>query len=468
MSNFKNHRKTDRCLNCESTLHNSQNYCHNCGQKNHDLRISINHLFYEFIESLTHLDTKIVNTLKSIFLYPGQIILEYINGKRTKYVPPIRLYVFCSFLFFLGFHEFLSSLERKNKKKDWSSLRNNLMEIINDNHIYPASNDLSFEKLYHISPYILLNEMNIDLKDSIRWYVQKLSVSDKRRVLLILQKKIAQDSLVSVKNTFSPFNLTPFYSEEIGKNKTEYYLAPHTLKKNIKFNVRIDNRNWTIKSGSGDVGNIDYYYNILTYSNAKSDSVLLKRYPDAKIWYKKFFYKTLLKTEVNVVKSINENIGKSVYDSFHFLVNVLSASIIVSIIIVSFILNIFYSAKSKKVIKRIFKFLASENTINIKVEGNNKNQYYLGELYYENLIFAIYIHAIFLILSLFIGLLCLVHWIMGVCMLLFIPYITLALKRVYQESWKLTIAKSISMSTIHIFCIICIYFITMFVKMLVI
>lgn len=55
----------------------------------------------ETLESLTHFDTKFLNTLKDLVLKPGLVIKNYNTNKRARYVPPIRMYVFTTFVFLL-------------------------------------------------------------------------------------------------------------------------------------------------------------------------------------------------------------------------------------------------------------------------------------------------------------------------------------------------------------------------------
>lgn len=76
-------------------------FCPTCGQENHDLKVPIGHVVYEFIESVFHFDTKVWNTLRAISTKPGRITSDFVQGRRARYVPPARLYVFVAFFFFL-------------------------------------------------------------------------------------------------------------------------------------------------------------------------------------------------------------------------------------------------------------------------------------------------------------------------------------------------------------------------------
>ena len=108
-------RKYSECPNCSARLETSDTYCSRCGQANHDLNIPLKHLLEEAIEGIFHFDIKSVRTLKALVFKPGFVTLEFIKGKRVQYVPPVRLYIFISFLFFLllslspGKHEPIST-----------------------------------------------------------------------------------------------------------------------------------------------------------------------------------------------------------------------------------------------------------------------------------------------------------------------------------------------------------------------
>jgi len=97
----KNRRKATICPNCEAILNPDANFCSVCGQENHEpTHISIGHLLYETIEGIWHFDSKFWTTFKSIFTKPGQLSLDFLEGRRARYVPPIRLYIFVSAFFF--------------------------------------------------------------------------------------------------------------------------------------------------------------------------------------------------------------------------------------------------------------------------------------------------------------------------------------------------------------------------------
>src|SRR5690554_1319742 len=94
-------RGNKKCLNCGYLVR--KRYCPKCGQENIETRQSFHYLFTHFIEDLVHYDGSFWKTLKAILFKPGELTKEYLQGKRKKYVPPVKLYIFVSFfVFFVG------------------------------------------------------------------------------------------------------------------------------------------------------------------------------------------------------------------------------------------------------------------------------------------------------------------------------------------------------------------------------
>jgi hypothetical protein len=89
------------CPNCGLQMKAEYRFCPQCGQENHDFNVSMTHLMAEAIEGFLHFDSKSFHTLRTLLFKPGFLTSEFIQGRRNQYVPPVRLYIFISFLFFL-------------------------------------------------------------------------------------------------------------------------------------------------------------------------------------------------------------------------------------------------------------------------------------------------------------------------------------------------------------------------------
>lgn len=92
-------RTDTECQNCGHEV--LQVYCPHCGQKNTETRQSFAHLITHFAEDLTHYDSAFWKTIKFLVFRPAKLTIEYLEGKRLKYVPPVKLYIFISFITFL-------------------------------------------------------------------------------------------------------------------------------------------------------------------------------------------------------------------------------------------------------------------------------------------------------------------------------------------------------------------------------
>lgn len=92
-------RKETTCLNCGTPV--TGRYCSHCGQENKINRPSFYYLFTQFFEGLTNYDSKFWVTIKVLLFRPGRIISEYLKGRRSSFVDPVRLYIFTSFIAFL-------------------------------------------------------------------------------------------------------------------------------------------------------------------------------------------------------------------------------------------------------------------------------------------------------------------------------------------------------------------------------
>jgi hypothetical protein len=87
------------CLACGGAI--SGPYCASCGQKNDDLRRSSFVLAKDFFKDTFGFDSRMWRTLGMLAMAPGDVPKEYAHGRRSRFTPPVRLFIVVSFLFFL-------------------------------------------------------------------------------------------------------------------------------------------------------------------------------------------------------------------------------------------------------------------------------------------------------------------------------------------------------------------------------
>ena len=86
------------CGNCEAPL--AGPYCSQCGQSAHESARSMHALFHDGWHSLTHVDGRLWRTLWLLMTKPGEVTRQFVANRRASFMPPFRLYLVISLLFF--------------------------------------------------------------------------------------------------------------------------------------------------------------------------------------------------------------------------------------------------------------------------------------------------------------------------------------------------------------------------------
>jgi len=88
-----------RCLDCGAPL--AGKFCGECGQRAQLRSVSLATLAHDVIHDLGHVDSRVWRTLRALLLRPGYLTNEFLAGRRTRYLPPFRLYLVLSIIFFV-------------------------------------------------------------------------------------------------------------------------------------------------------------------------------------------------------------------------------------------------------------------------------------------------------------------------------------------------------------------------------
>jgi hypothetical protein len=88
-----------RCDNCGAAV--AERYCPACGQRLEPPLHSVWHFAQAATEDLTHADSRLWRTLGALLFRPGRLTAEFLAGRRVRYLPPVRLYLVLSVVFFL-------------------------------------------------------------------------------------------------------------------------------------------------------------------------------------------------------------------------------------------------------------------------------------------------------------------------------------------------------------------------------
>jgi len=87
------------CHNCHATV--SASYCGACGQSAQLHVASAHEFIHHFIGHYVAAEGKLWSTLGLLLLRPGQLTLEFIRGRRSRYIDPLRLLLTVSLACFL-------------------------------------------------------------------------------------------------------------------------------------------------------------------------------------------------------------------------------------------------------------------------------------------------------------------------------------------------------------------------------
>jgi len=524
MSIHKKRRKVEVCHNCHTVLSLENNFCSHCGQENHDLKVPIGHLAFEVFEGFTHFDTKFYNTMRAIFTSPGKITKDFLEGRRGRYVPPVRLYFLISFIFFFGLgsmvdlalkkgNSFLSEFKdgvigirpedkddkpKKQLKKALEKAQRKVLSIqkLEDTvGLFKAKQTVNQAKLTlklydkvskktnnwvnmkSISVDEILGEMNIQKKDTLRMLIENLSDVKQRLRLIDVQKQIIADTLHSEPLTEISNEMRDYFTELIDKKRQlSYSLNVHALKNNASVIINYDSDTIvTVKGSDGSLVNTAHLKKILTMNNDSLDKVSEKN--GINILGIKFLRRGFTKNLTYYQLAFNEDAKKASSELAHLFVNVFSIMMFVLMPIVALLLKLIYSKSGHSIIFYPIKLIVYLWDWLLCVVGFRKVRKHkkvphlmFGQTkyYYEHLIFSIHIHAVlFLFLIIFVGGgIALRFWkyaLIGT-FLAFIVYSIIALKVVYRQGIFKTLFKSAILFILYVISFMTVLTITSAIK----
>ncbi len=90
------------CTNCGASA--ADIFCARCGERqpgHHDL--GVGHFAHEVFHEIAHVDSELFLTLRDLIAKPGFLTQEYFAGRKSRYVPALRLFFVLFALQFLAF-----------------------------------------------------------------------------------------------------------------------------------------------------------------------------------------------------------------------------------------------------------------------------------------------------------------------------------------------------------------------------
>jgi hypothetical protein len=87
------------CLNCGASL--SGPFCAECGQRDIPPYPSVRELAVDAVSEFSGWDGRLTSTLRALIKHPGMLTHEFLEGRRVRYISPLRLYLMSSLVYFL-------------------------------------------------------------------------------------------------------------------------------------------------------------------------------------------------------------------------------------------------------------------------------------------------------------------------------------------------------------------------------
>lgn len=112
------------CKNCGAKIDDL--YCSTCGQKDINI-LETKEFFKDFFSDVLDFDSRFYKSLKYLIFNPGFLTTEYWLGKKNKYIPPIKLILITSFIYFIILPYVLDTSETFFDNTDFSQEKLDLM-----------------------------------------------------------------------------------------------------------------------------------------------------------------------------------------------------------------------------------------------------------------------------------------------------------------------------------------------------
>lgn len=88
------------CQNCGAAL--DGRFCARCGQRAIPPRPTVRELVGDAWDELVGWDGRLLRTVRLLVLHPGELTRAAVEGRRARYVSPVRLYLACSIAYFFA------------------------------------------------------------------------------------------------------------------------------------------------------------------------------------------------------------------------------------------------------------------------------------------------------------------------------------------------------------------------------
>lgn len=99
------------CPNCGVYKPEDQAFCGNCGQRHTRLNEGLGTFIGDFLTSFLSVDGRAFRTLTTLLFKPGKCAVDFLNGRRNRYLSTAQTYLVSGFVFFLVFGNWIDIIQ---------------------------------------------------------------------------------------------------------------------------------------------------------------------------------------------------------------------------------------------------------------------------------------------------------------------------------------------------------------------
>lgn len=239
------YRKDHTCLNCG--FHVDKHYCSSCGQPNVELKESFWAFIGHSVAHYFHFDSKFFQTMSPLLTKPGAVTLDYIAGKRARYINPVNLYIFVSIVYFLivpAAREEHSSAKHENVKTVTAKSLDSVQAKVDKAHNFKGVLKYGLDKAKISAVIFEYKRMSFNDQASYLDSIKKVPADS-------ADAESMEDLIRSLEGVYAKRQDSTFESYLVGQKKLkagdrDNWFEREVKKRDIRINAKSAKGDWTI------------------------------------------------------------------------------------------------------------------------------------------------------------------------------------------------------------------------------